>query len=66
MKVTFNYYGSIAYSFEVIYYDSTAYSFQSFFFDSAAGGRLECTMQNIADDFMNTYNYRCSKGIESM
>jgi hypothetical protein len=31
MKVTFNYYGSIAYSFEVIYYDSTAYSFQSFF-----------------------------------
>lgn len=22
-------------------------------------------MQNIADDFMNTYNYRCSKGIES-
>ncbi|BAF17714.2 Os05g0468600 [Oryza sativa Japonica Group] len=32
---------------------------------SAAGGRLECTMQNIADNFMNTYNYRCSKGIES-
>lgn len=32
---------------------------------SAAGGRLECTMQNIADDFMNTFNYRCSKGIES-
>ncbi|XP_066364792.1 UTP--glucose-1-phosphate uridylyltransferase 3, chloroplastic-like isoform X1 [Miscanthus floridulus] len=33
---------------------------------SAAGGRLECTMQNIADDFMNTYNYRCSKGIETI
>lgn len=32
---------------------------------SAAGGRLECTMQNIADNFVNTYNYRCSKGIES-
>ncbi|KAJ1263295.1 hypothetical protein BS78_09G172500 [Paspalum vaginatum] len=32
---------------------------------SAAGGRLECTMQNIADNFMNIYNYRCSKGIES-
>ncbi|XBJ11011.1 hypothetical protein VPH35_015774 [Triticum aestivum] len=32
---------------------------------SAAGGRLECTMQNIADNFMNTYSYRCSKGIES-
>ncbi|OEL24788.1 UTP--glucose-1-phosphate uridylyltransferase 3, chloroplastic [Dichanthelium oligosanthes] len=32
---------------------------------SAAGGRLECTMQNIADNFINTYNYRCSKGIES-
>ncbi|KAL6609811.1 hypothetical protein ACP70R_039780 [Stipagrostis hirtigluma subsp. patula] len=32
---------------------------------SAAGGRLECTMQNIADSFANTYNYRCSKGIES-
>uniref|UniRef100_A0A0E0HFS6 UGP3-like C-terminal hexapeptide repeats domain-containing protein n=1 Tax=Oryza nivara TaxID=4536 RepID=A0A0E0HFS6_ORYNI len=27
--------------------------------------KLECTMQNIADNFMNTYNYRCSKGIES-
>ncbi|KAM0888165.1 hypothetical protein ACQ4PT_028518 [Festuca glaucescens] len=32
---------------------------------SAAGGRLECTMQNIADNFMNTYSYRCSKAIES-
>ncbi|KAF8719511.1 hypothetical protein HU200_024236 [Digitaria exilis] len=32
---------------------------------SAAGGRLECTMQNIADNFVNTYNYRCGKGIES-
>ncbi|CAN6350728.1 unnamed protein product [Urochloa humidicola] len=32
---------------------------------SASGGRLECTMQNIADNFMNTYNYKCSKGIES-
>ncbi|XP_062179891.1 UTP--glucose-1-phosphate uridylyltransferase 3, chloroplastic isoform X2 [Phragmites australis] len=32
---------------------------------SATGGRIECTMQNIADNFMNTYNYRCSKGIES-
>ncbi|XP_044977828.1 UTP--glucose-1-phosphate uridylyltransferase 3, chloroplastic [Hordeum vulgare subsp. vulgare] len=32
---------------------------------SAAGGRLECTMQNIADNFMNTYSYRCSEGIES-
>ncbi|KAL6841388.1 hypothetical protein ACP4OV_028906 [Aristida adscensionis] len=31
----------------------------------AAGGRLECTMQNIADSFANTYNYRCSKAIES-
>jgi hypothetical protein len=34
--------------------------------DSAAGGRLECTMQNIADNFVNMYNYRCGKGIESM
>ncbi|PAN19043.1 hypothetical protein PAHAL_3G245500 [Panicum hallii] len=32
---------------------------------SAAGGRLECTMQNIADNFVNMYNYRCGKGIES-
>ncbi|CAN6332751.1 unnamed protein product [Urochloa humidicola] len=32
---------------------------------SAAGGRLECTMQNIADNFMNTYDYKCSKEIES-
>ncbi|GJN14673.1 hypothetical protein PR202_gb01528 [Eleusine coracana subsp. coracana] len=32
---------------------------------SIAGGRLECTMQNIADNFVNKYNYKCSKGIES-
>ncbi|GJM88851.1 hypothetical protein PR202_ga05423 [Eleusine coracana subsp. coracana] len=32
---------------------------------STAGGRLECTMQNIADNFVNEYNYKCSKGIES-
>ncbi|XP_020114095.1 UTP--glucose-1-phosphate uridylyltransferase 3, chloroplastic [Ananas comosus] len=32
---------------------------------SAAGGRLECTMQNIADNFLNAVNSRCNKGIES-
>ncbi|XP_073009831.1 UTP--glucose-1-phosphate uridylyltransferase 3, chloroplastic [Typha latifolia] len=32
---------------------------------STSGGRLECTMQNIADNFLNTYNSRCNKVIES-
>ncbi|KAG0488756.1 hypothetical protein HPP92_007567 [Vanilla planifolia] len=31
---------------------------------SMSGGRLECTMQNIADSFRNTYAFRCNKGIE--
>ncbi|KAK9283782.1 hypothetical protein L1049_012034 [Liquidambar formosana] len=31
---------------------------------SVSGGRLECTMQNIADNFLNTYLSRCYKGIE--
>ncbi|EXC04704.1 UDP-sugar pyrophospharylase [Morus notabilis] len=33
---------------------------------SVAGGRLECTMQNIADSFFNTYSSRCYKGVEDM
>lgn len=32
---------------------------------SISGGRLECTMQNIADNFLNTYTSRCNEGIES-
>nr|XP_010907871.1 UTP--glucose-1-phosphate uridylyltransferase 3, chloroplastic [Elaeis guineensis] len=32
---------------------------------SAYGGRLECTMQSIADNFLNTYNSRCREGIEN-
>lgn len=32
---------------------------------SVSGGRLECTMQSIADDFLKTYNSRCSEGIEN-
>lgn len=32
---------------------------------SVSGGRLECTMQNIADNFFNTYPSRCYKGIEA-
>ncbi|XP_057804639.1 UTP--glucose-1-phosphate uridylyltransferase 3, chloroplastic isoform X2 [Salvia miltiorrhiza] len=28
------------------------------------GGRLECTMQNIADHFSNRYSSRCYKGVE--
>ncbi|KAK0592486.1 hypothetical protein LWI29_020045 [Acer saccharum] len=28
------------------------------------GGRLECTMQNIADNLLNTYSSRCYKGVE--
>ncbi|XP_017984691.1 PREDICTED: UTP--glucose-1-phosphate uridylyltransferase 3, chloroplastic [Theobroma cacao] len=31
---------------------------------SVHGGRLECTMQNIADNFLNTYSSRCYKGVE--
>ncbi|XP_077215330.1 UDP-glucose pyrophosphorylase 3 [Tasmannia lanceolata] len=31
---------------------------------SVPGGRLECTMQNIADHFLNSYSSRCYKGIE--
>ncbi|XP_024466052.1 UTP--glucose-1-phosphate uridylyltransferase 3, chloroplastic isoform X2 [Populus trichocarpa] len=31
---------------------------------SVYGGRLECTMQNIADNFTNTYLSRCYKGVE--
>ncbi|ONK77069.1 uncharacterized protein A4U43_C02F2790 [Asparagus officinalis] len=32
---------------------------------SLYGGRLECTMQNIADNFLSTYASRCNKDIES-
>lgn len=38
----------------------------AFPYGSASGGRLECTMQSIAENFLNTYNSRCSEGIESM
>ncbi|KAL2539947.1 UDP-glucose pyrophosphorylase 3 [Abeliophyllum distichum] len=31
---------------------------------SISGGRLECTMQNIADNFTNTYPSRCYKDVE--
>ncbi|KAE9587726.1 putative UTP--glucose-1-phosphate uridylyltransferase [Lupinus albus] len=31
---------------------------------SVSGGRLECTMQNIADNFSNTYSSRCYNGVE--
>lgn len=31
-----------------------------------SGGRLECTMQNIADNFVNTSSVRCYKGVEDM
>ncbi|KAL1808974.1 hypothetical protein ACET3Z_025964 [Daucus carota] len=30
------------------------------------GGRLECTMQNIADNFVNMYPSRCYKGVEDL
>ncbi|KAI0519281.1 hypothetical protein KFK09_006723 [Dendrobium nobile] len=33
---------------------------------SVSGGRLECTMQNIADNFLNTYASRCNEGIQSL
>lgn len=38
----------------------------SFFDISVPGGRLECTMQNIADNFTNTYSSRCYKGVEGL
>ncbi|XP_027337973.1 UTP--glucose-1-phosphate uridylyltransferase 3, chloroplastic [Abrus precatorius] len=31
---------------------------------SVSGGRLECTMQNIADNFTNSYSSRCYNGVE--
>ncbi|XP_037497955.1 UTP--glucose-1-phosphate uridylyltransferase 3, chloroplastic isoform X2 [Jatropha curcas] len=31
---------------------------------SVSGGRLECTMQNIADNFLNTYLSRSYQGVE--
>uniref|UniRef100_A0A2P2KTC8 Uncharacterized protein LOC105133562 isoform X1 n=1 Tax=Rhizophora mucronata TaxID=61149 RepID=A0A2P2KTC8_RHIMU len=31
---------------------------------SVSGGRLECTMQNIADNFSNTHLSRCYQGVE--
>ncbi|XP_062092454.1 UTP--glucose-1-phosphate uridylyltransferase 3, chloroplastic isoform X2 [Humulus lupulus] len=31
---------------------------------SVLGGRLECTMQNIADNFFNTFPSRCFKDVE--
>ncbi|XP_068669032.1 UTP--glucose-1-phosphate uridylyltransferase 3, chloroplastic-like [Aristolochia californica] len=31
---------------------------------SVSGGRLECTMQNIADHFLNAYSTRRRKGVE--
>ncbi|KAL8520290.1 hypothetical protein ACS0TY_011002 [Phlomoides rotata] len=31
---------------------------------SVLGGRLECTMQNIADNFTNLYSSRCYNGVE--
>ncbi|KAF7816504.1 UTP--glucose-1-phosphate uridylyltransferase 3, chloroplastic [Senna tora] len=31
---------------------------------SVSGGRLECTMQNIADNYSNTYSSRCYNGVE--
>ncbi|MFS7958244.1 putative UTP--glucose-1-phosphate uridylyltransferase [Helianthus anomalus] len=30
------------------------------------GGRLECTMQNIADHLVNSFSTRCSEGVEEM
>ncbi|KAL7214746.1 hypothetical protein ACSBR1_027016 [Camellia fascicularis] len=30
------------------------------------GGRLECTMQNIADNFFSTHSSRCYKGVEDV
>ncbi|XP_057980825.1 UTP--glucose-1-phosphate uridylyltransferase 3, chloroplastic isoform X2 [Malania oleifera] len=32
---------------------------------SVLGGRLECTMQNIADNFFNAYSSRCYNGVEN-
>ncbi|KAI3908528.1 hypothetical protein MKX01_009330 [Papaver californicum] len=42
----------------VVYTDHLGYQ------HSVPGGRLECTMQNIADNFMNTYSSRSYKDVE--
>ncbi|KAI3809160.1 hypothetical protein L1987_25130 [Smallanthus sonchifolius] len=31
-----------------------------------SGGRLECTMQNIADSLVNSFSSRCSEGVEEI
>ncbi|KAJ0909462.1 putative UTP--glucose-1-phosphate uridylyltransferase [Helianthus annuus] len=33
---------------------------------SIPGGRLECTMQNIADHLVNSFSTRCSEGVEEL
>ncbi|GJU86566.1 transposase, Ptta/En/Spm [Tanacetum coccineum] len=32
--------------------------------NSVSGGRLECTMQNIAGNLVNSFSSRCSEGVE--
>jgi len=40
--------------------------FFSLWFASVSGGRLECTMQNIADNYSNSYSSRCYNDVEGM
>lgn len=35
-------------------------------YTSVSGGRLECTMQNIADNYFNTYSSRCYNDVEGI
>jgi len=41
----------------------TTYS-SPFPFTSVSGGRLECTMQNIADNYFSSYSSRCYNDVE--
>lgn len=33
---------------------------------SVSGGRLECTMQNIADNLVNSFSSQCFEGVEGI
>lgn len=45
---------------------TTYSSLFSLWFTSVSGGRLECTMQNIADNYSNSYSSRCYNDVEGM
>ncbi|KAI8527494.1 hypothetical protein RHMOL_Rhmol12G0079900 [Rhododendron molle] len=46
-----------------VYHDKLS-SNQLLLFTRVPGGRLECTMQNITDNFFNAHSSRCCEGVE--